>query len=442
MIRAAIYLRVSSDKQAVEGDSIPAQRAALRKYIDDRPDMVLAGEYMDDGVSGTKSDRDELQRLLDDVRAGNVDRIVFTKLDRWFRSVRHYTATQEILDKYNVGWTAIWEPIYDTTTPQGRLIVNQMMSIAQFEAENTGQRVRQVFRHKVSQGEVISGSTPPGFTIKGKHLVTCDAAESVKTAFQEYSRTGNINQTMRICAGLPGLPRTKPPFKHMLTNPLYVGEYRGNPEYCEPIVDRAIFNDVQRQIRMNVKVSQRYTYIFSGLLRCAECGRVMAGNARKKNGKLWLQYRCPGHYTHKPGLCHNPKVMYETVLEKHMLKQFQSVDDLILKYEMEAKERKNKTKQKQKIEKKLTRLKDLYLDGMISLDEYKADREQLQTDLEAASQDEPQADFSALRALLKTNVEDLYTTLTQAEKRRLWRGIVDEIRFGADRRIEIIWRTK
>ena len=138
MKRTAIYLRVSSDKQVQEGDSIAAQRQALTKYIDDRPDLVLAGEYIDDGISGTKySQRDELQRMLTDVEDGKIDLLIFTRLDRFFRSVRHYTAAQDILDKHGVGWTAIWEPIYDTTTPQCRLIVNQMMSIAQFEAENT-----------------------------------------------------------------------------------------------------------------------------------------------------------------------------------------------------------------------------------------------------------------------------------------------------------------
>lgn len=52
MIRAAIYMRVSTDVQAKEGDSIPAQRDALRKYVNDRPDMICVGEYCDDGVSG------------------------------------------------------------------------------------------------------------------------------------------------------------------------------------------------------------------------------------------------------------------------------------------------------------------------------------------------------------------------------------------------------
>ena len=63
MKRVAIYIRVSTSLQAQEGDSIPAQRDALRKYIDSHDDMIFCGEYLDDGISGTKSDRDELQRL-------------------------------------------------------------------------------------------------------------------------------------------------------------------------------------------------------------------------------------------------------------------------------------------------------------------------------------------------------------------------------------------
>ena len=120
MKRVALYMRVSSDQQAKEGDSIPAQRDALTKYAKEKGYSIV-GEHLDDGISGTKySQRDELQRMLSDVQAGKIDLIIFTRLDRFFRSVRHYTATQAILDKHNVGWLAIWEPVYDTTTPQGR----------------------------------------------------------------------------------------------------------------------------------------------------------------------------------------------------------------------------------------------------------------------------------------------------------------------------------
>lgn len=71
--KTAIYIRVSSDKQAQDGDSIGAQRDALMNHINFHEDLVFAGEYLDDGISGTKYNRDELQRLLDDVRAGKVN---------------------------------------------------------------------------------------------------------------------------------------------------------------------------------------------------------------------------------------------------------------------------------------------------------------------------------------------------------------------------------
>ena len=143
MTRAALYIRVSSDRQAKEGDSIHAQREALRQYAQSHH-MQIYGEYVDDGVSGTRADRDELSRLLSDVESGMIDVILITKLDRLYRSLKHYLNMMDRLDRHNVGWLAIWEN-YDTTTPQGRLIVSQMMSIAQFEAENTGARIRAVF---------------------------------------------------------------------------------------------------------------------------------------------------------------------------------------------------------------------------------------------------------------------------------------------------------
>ena len=72
MTRAALYIRVSSDRQAKEGDSIPAQREALQQYVA-KKSYTVAGEYIDDGISGTKySQRDELQRLLSDVQDGHL----------------------------------------------------------------------------------------------------------------------------------------------------------------------------------------------------------------------------------------------------------------------------------------------------------------------------------------------------------------------------------
>lgn len=448
MKRVALYMRVSSESQVKEGDSIPAQRDALTKYAKEKG-YIIAGEYLDDGVSGTKySQRDELQRLLSDVQSGKIDLILITRLDRWFRSVRHYTATQEILDKHNVGWTAIWEPIYDTTTPQGRLIVNQMMSIAQFEAENTGQRIRQVQAYKLSQKEVISGTTTAGYRIENKHLVPDENAEYVKAAFEMYSACGNMNAVMREYGKKYGMPGTKPAFRRMLMSPLYKGEhYTGIKDFCPAIVSADLWDDVQRKLKINIKKSQKETYIFSGLLICAECGRRMGGNTRRRQrGNCYTvthDYRCTGYYARLPKQCINQKVATEKVIERELITRIRPmIQDRILQYEIA--DRENRRDRTPEIitatNRKLDRLKTLYIDGLIDLDTYKADRADLMEQLEDLHRKAAQShteDVEALRRLLKPSLWEMYEGFTPEEKRRFWRGILEKITFSREREFTI-----
>lgn len=446
MKRTAIYIRVSSDRQVQEGDSIAAQRQALTKYIDDRPDLVLAGEYIDDGISGTKySQRDELQRMLADVEDGKIDLLIFTKLDRFFRSVRHYTAAQAILDKYGVGWTAIWEPIYDTTTPQGRLIVNQMMSIAQFEAENTGQRIKQVQAYKVTQGEVISGNTPYGYRIENKHLVPSEDAESVLLAFQTFERTGSINGSLRELAGVPGLPRIQKDFKKMLKNPIYIGKYRGNDHFCELIIPLPLWERVQELLPINIRSNQRQTYIFSGLIRCGECGCSFAANTRRRQRGNYFQiihqYRCPKHYMRKPAQCTNPKVMNENVLERYLIENLSSmINKTVVEYEAAARPARDKAARIAKLQGKIDKLKELFINDLISLEEYKSDKEKLaaQIDaLQAETAEEPTVNTEALKQLHGMNFRGIYEGMEPDEKRRFWRAIIKVIYFDQERNIDV-----
>ena len=198
MLRVAVYIRVSTDQQAKKGDSVDEQKATCIEYVNEHENMILFGTYIDDGVSGQKLDRGEFTRLMNDVRAGNIDLIVFTKLDRWFRSLRHYLNTQEILQKCNVDWLAISQPYYDTTTPQGRAFVAQSMVFAELEAQNTSQRIMSVFDFKYKQGEVLSGKVPLGYSIVDKHLSPNDDAPKVLAIFQRFSQFGSLNDTVRF----------------------------------------------------------------------------------------------------------------------------------------------------------------------------------------------------------------------------------------------------
>ena len=180
--------------------------------------MILVDTYIDDGISGQKLKRDDFQRLIDDVRAGRIDLIIFTRLDRWFRNLRHYLNTQDILDKHGVSWTAIEQPYFDTSTPHGRAFVNNSMIWAELEAQNDSDRILGVFDDKVDNGEVLSGSTPLGYTIVNKHLVPDDDAPTAVAIFQYYRKTGNLSMTLRYMESEFGLVRSAASLKNMLTN--------------------------------------------------------------------------------------------------------------------------------------------------------------------------------------------------------------------------------
>ena len=108
--RVALYVRVSTEEQALKGFSIEAQKAALEEYCK-KNNMKIVDIYADEGISGAKPPlkRPALKRLLEDVESGKIDMILFTKLDRWFRSVKEYFKVQDVLDNNKVEWKAVQE---------------------------------------------------------------------------------------------------------------------------------------------------------------------------------------------------------------------------------------------------------------------------------------------------------------------------------------------
>lgn len=275
MKRVALYIRVSSDQQAKFGDSLREQEDTLNEYVKTQKDMIIHSTYIDDGISGQKLERDEFNRLMNDIKNGLVDLILFTKLDRWFRSLKHYLNTQEVLEKNNVHWIAVSQPYYDTTTAYGRTFINQVMSFAELEAQMTSERMKSVFSNKVKMGEVISGSTPLGYSIVDKHLVPNEQADIVRSVFNYYNEYANLNQTSLYLLEEFGIARTMQAVRSMLKNKKYIGEFRENKNYCEPIIAKELFESVNRQLDMNQKSNVKNIYLFSGLLVCGECGRKM-----------------------------------------------------------------------------------------------------------------------------------------------------------------------
>ena len=431
-MRAALYCRVSTATQVKDGDSIAAQLDALNKYAVERKYQII-GTFVDDGISGTKYDRDEFQKMLDMVESGKVDIILVTKMDRLHRSLRNFLNMQDILDQHHCNWIAIWEPMYDTTTPQGRMIINTMMNLAQFEAENTGQRIRQVFAFKAQNGEVLSGSVTPGYSIVNKHLVPNEQAADVVRAFETYDRTGSLNETLRTMVGT-GLPASAHGMKELLQRRIYIGERKENKNFCEPIIDRDLFERVQLGLSRNIKSNQRNVYLFSGLIRCSECGGAMSSHSRRNGNKMISVYRCRRHYDWKVNRCVNTRTITDSSLEKMMLGMLPSV--IVEQVEINKKKTApvvDYERQKAALEKKIERLKVLFINEEISLEEYRVDKATLLkqiAELAPVTRPEPPQAILSLQGL---NISDIYETLTRTERRAFWRGIIKEIRMDKDR---------
>lgn len=450
LLRVAIYIRVSTDKQVKDGDSMRDQLATGQKYIDSHENMILVDTYIDDGISGQKLKRDDFQRLIDDVRAGRIDLIIFTRLDRWFRNLRHYLNTQDILDKHGVSWTAIEQPYFDTSTPHGRAFVNNSMIWAELEAQNDSDRILGVFDDKVDNGEVLSGSTPLGYTIVNKHLVPDDDAPTAVAIFQYYRKTGNLSMTLRYMESEFGLVRSAASLKNMLTNTKYIGEFRDNKNYCPAIIDRDLFFDVQRLLKINIKSGKKHDYIFSGLVVCDDCDHIMSGCQQRARGRVradgtriiykYSVYRCrQGVNLHR---CPNQKLVFETTLEKMLLERIRpELENYIAEYEVANLPALRTDAKRRSVEGKMQKLKDLYLNDLITMDEFKLDREKLLMQLEKinAEDSRPVKDLSYLKNFLKMDFESVYDSLSIPERRELWRSIVKEIRVDHDKNIHIIF---
>lgn len=450
LLHVAKYERVSSDRQAKTGDSLREQDETLNEYIKNRDDMVLYDTYIDDGISGQKLDRDDFSRLMSDISDGKVDVIIFTKLDRWFRSLRHYLNTQAFLEEHGVGWIAVRQEYYDTTTAYGRAFVAQSMTWAELEAQNDSERILAVFNNKVRNGEVISGKTPVGYKIENKHLVPDESNRHiVKEIFEYYAYSGCLSKLMLHMRNDFEYDRTVPTLRKMLKNTIYIGQYRGNDNYCEGIIDPELFNRVQNLLSCNIRQNKKLEYLFSGLLRCAECDSSISGlnllvYGRKRNDGTRKRYyhkayRCHNHYDIKK--CPNSKVVYESVLERWLLENIQQCyKDYIADYQLNMAPIVSNAEKRKKLVNKLHRLKDLYLNELISLDEYKIDNAALQEQLKNIPADiVPMRNSSSYEKIMNLDIEEMYKSMNFEEKTAFWRSFIKVIYYGNDKVFRVVF---
>ena len=443
ILRVALYIRVSTEEQAMHGISLIAQEDSLVRYAQDRGYKIV-GIYRDEGNSARKpvSKRPVMLQLLEDVKSGKIDRILFTKFDRWSRNVREYHNVQEILEAHNVTWQATLED-YDTLSANGRLRVNIMLSVNESEADRDSERIKFVFEGKRQRKEWCftggPGQWPYGYMpqeIDGvKRCVKDPDKDPIVQDFWDYVvKYNSIRKAgMYVCEKY-GITRNYRTWMVTARNELYTGTFRGVEDYCPAYVNRA---DWERIILGHeiIKKTQNpdRVYLFTGLIRCPVCGNTMKATFKtypNDRSKEYNGYRCNNG---KLRTCAFNHQLSERKIEKYLLDNIHSLlEDHITTAEVAVKEKRQQPKAQDAVNlaEKLRRLNTIYMAGNISDDDYMAESRRLKAAIEKAkAQDEQDTppNLEALRAFLQSDFLTIYDSLSKEDRRRIWRSVIQEI---------------
>ena len=315
-LRCAIYTRVSTDQGLdQEFNSLDAQYDASSAYIKSQAHAgwtLIKSRYDDGSYSGGSTDRPDLQRLLNDVRAGKIDVIVVYKVDRLTRSLADFAKLVELFDAHSVAFVSVTQQ-FNTTTSMGRLILNVLLSFAQFEREVTSERIKDKIAASKRKGLWVGGPLPLGYDMKdGKIAVVESEAEQVRLIFKRYLELSGVNALVRDLKERNIRTKTRPlatggtrggiPFErgtlfYLLRNRFYIGEvkYKGEilPGEQPPILDRALFDAVQQKLtdQWTTRTSIRNAgdHLLTGLL-FDDAGHRMAPTHATKAGIRYRYY--------------------------------------------------------------------------------------------------------------------------------------------------------
>jgi len=273
-------------------NSLDAQYEAASAYIKSQAHAgwtLIRSRYDDGGYSGGSTDRPDLQRLLDDIRARKVDVIVVYKVDRLTRSLADFAKLVELFDSHGVSFVSVTQQ-FNTTTSMGRLTLNVLLSFAQFEREVTSERIRDKIAASKRKGLWVGGNLPLGYEMEdGKIAVVEEEAELVRSIFQRYLELGSVNELLRdlkerdirtksrlLSTGATrgGIPFGRGALYYVLSNHFYIGEVKYKNEILPgeqpPIMGRALFEAVRQkslaQWSHRTVVRNKSDHLLAGLL--------------------------------------------------------------------------------------------------------------------------------------------------------------------------------
>ncbi|MBS0208865.1 MAG: recombinase family protein [Planctomycetes bacterium] len=335
-LRCAIYTRKSTeDGLEQEFNSLDAQRESGEAFIKSQTHEgwhCLPDRYDDGGFTGGNMERPALQRLLADIKAGRVNCVVVYKVDRLSRSLLDFARMMEVFEQHHVSFVSVTQQ-FNTATSMGRLILNVLLSFAQFEREMISERTRDKIAATRRKGKWSGGMPILGYNVVETKLVVNETeAERVREIFDLYlqrqSLLGVVKElnarnwrtkswTTRKGNVRGGRPFSKNALYDLLTNVAYLGKVRYksevHPGEQTPLVAAAVFEQTQACLRRNGRAGGKATRhshaaLLGGRLRCHACNCGMSHTYTAKGNRQYRYYVC--HRAQKQGwqACPSPSL--------------------------------------------------------------------------------------------------------------------------------------
>jgi len=353
--RCAIYTRKSTEEGLQqEFNSLDAQREAAEAYIVSQRHegwVGVAAHYDDGGFTGGNMERPALQRLLADSARGAIDAVIVYKVDRLSRSLLDFAKMMEVFDQHQVSFASVTQQ-FNTATSMGRLVLNVLLSFAQFEREIISERTRDKIAATRRKGKWSGGHSLLGYDVINTKLVVNEPeAARVRQIFQLYlehqallpvvqelARRGWLTKrwTTRKGHTRGGRAFTKNSLHYLLTNVTYCGKVRYKQEVHDgehpALIEGSVWQEVQAQLHAhgreaNGGLRSRSGALLAGFLRCRPCGCAMTpAHATRNQKRRYRYYVCTAAQKRGWGSCPSKSVPAAEI-EQFVVEQ---VRDLVL----------------------------------------------------------------------------------------------------------------
>lgn len=457
--RVGIWIRVSTDQQA-KGESPEHHEKRACAYAESKEWEVVT-VYDLAGVSGKSVwEHPETRRMMDDVRAGRISGLIFSKLARLARNTKQLLEFAEFFKEHGADMISLGDSI-DTTTPAGRLFFTINAGVAQFEREETADRVAASVPIRAKMGKSLGGMAPFGYRWENKRLVVEETEAPIRRLiydlFIEHKRKNTVARLLNKAGhrSRTGKPFTYTVIARLLADPVAKGSRRVNFTYSRarggglkspdnwvyievpPIISEEVWDTCQAilaaQEKPKAKPSKKAVHLFAGLVFC-HCGKKMYVPWKGRS------YICQQGCRNRVG-----EDDLETVFNEQLKGFFLSSDAIRqhlekadVKLQEKVKLQESLEAERQKVAAEMEKLYRLYLADHISGEGFAEKNGPLETRVRSLEDELPrlagEVDFLRLQLLSSNEVvaeaQDLHTRwghLTFEEKRQVIEGITDRI---------------